>query len=194
MTTLGDIFDRAVEELDAAGVRLLTGSLPPGQENLPSVAQITLIPVRYGKSSANASFALSLSATAANGPGRYIVTLQMSGEEPMQALNRLMDNNSDVWRANYLGVGLWIHDGEHMEHLNSIEQIRTHKSATIAISGVILHSSSGYAVQAGLMSMAVIYRSLLDELSGASKLTKLSRCVLQRLDGQSPSYDRVFRP
>ncbi|HLZ51311.1 MAG TPA: hypothetical protein VKP61_11185 [Candidatus Acidoferrum sp.] len=194
MIALDDIFDKAVDELDAAGVRLLTGSLPPRQENLPSVAQITIIPVRYANSNDNASFALSLSATATNGPGRYIVTLRTSGEEPHQALKRLTDKNSDVWCANYLGVGLWIHDGEHMEHLNRIEQIKTRKGATIAISGVILHSSSGYVVRAGLMSIAVVYRSLLDELSDASKMAKLSNCVLQQLDGQRPSYDRVFRP
>ena len=192
--TLEDIFERAVEALDAAGVRLLIGSLPPGQENLPSIAQITLIPIRYMSNSGNTSFALGLSATATNGPGRYVVTLRISGEEPRQALNRLIDKNSDVWRSNYLGVGIWIDDGEHIEHLNSVEQIKVHKSGATVLSGVILHSSPSYSVQAGLMSMAVIYRSLLDELSDASKMAKLSNCVLQRLGGQRPSYDRIFRP
>jgi len=194
MAALGDIFDRAVEELDSAGVRLLTGSSPPRQENLSSVAQITLTPIRFGNNSANASFALSVSATATNGPGRYVVTLRSSGREPHQALIRLTSKNSDVWRANYIEVGLWIYDAEHIEHLNSIQQIENNESATIAISGVVLHSSSGYAVRAGLMSMAVIYRSLLDELSDASKMAKLSNNVLRQLGGQRPSYDRAFRP
>lgn len=191
---LRDIFDRAVEQLDVAGVRLLTGSLPPTHENLSSIAQIKLIPIRYRKSVATfAPLALSLSATATNGPGRYIVALRTSGEESHQAFNRLTDKNLDIWRANYLAVGLWIYDSEHMELLNSIEQIRIQKSA-MTISGVFLHSSSRYAVQAGLMSMAVLYRSLLDKLSEVSKMARLSTCVLQQLDGQRPSYERIFRP
>jgi hypothetical protein len=194
MSALDVIFDSAVDELNLAGVRILTGSLPPVRENLPSVAQIALTPIRYGLDITKGSLTLTLRATATNGPGRYIVALQISGEEPNQALARLMDKNPDVWRTHYLDVGLWVRDGEDTEHLNILNQLRNRKSTSVSISGVMLHSSSGYTVQAALMSIGVLYRSVLDELSNASKMARLSTCVLLQLNGRRPNYDRIFRP
>lgn len=193
MSVLEIIFDKAVEELGVAGTRLLSGSSPAVSESLSSVAQITLSPLRYGRGSDNGFLALVLGATTSNGPGRYVVSLRISGDEPTEALTRLIDRHPDIWRANYLNVGLWLRGDEGDEHLNMIEQLINRKSRNVTISGVILHSSSGQAVQAALMSIAVLYRSVLDELSDASKMARLSACLGQRLNSR-PNYDRLFRP
>jgi|SRR5579863_1400093 len=194
MIALGEIFENAAEELEAAGVRLLMGSLPAVHEDSTSIAQITLRPTRFSKDSALGSVALRLSATATNGPGRYIIAVTASGAIPNQAIDRLLDKNSVIWQNNYISVGLWIHDGERTDRLSDLEQLTMRTSSDITISGVILHTSSRQAIQVGLMSMAVLYRSLLDEISEASQMAKLANRVLNRLDGQRPAYERVFRP
>jgi hypothetical protein len=191
---ISDIFDGALEELEIAGLRIRAGSSSPRKEQLTSAVKIAISPLRFDNNNAMDSLSLSLTATAANGPCRYVSALRASGEILDQSITRLVLKSPDIWQKHYLSVGLWIGDGEHTARLTDIEQIRKRESLNICLSGVTLHSSSRNNVQAGLMFMAVIYRSVLDEVSDASKMGRLSALVLSQLSGQGASYERLFRP
>ena len=193
MAVLSDIFERAVEELQIAGLRLLIGSMPPLHEHLHSGPQISLVPARFANA-ATAPLALRISATAENGPCRFIVNLGISGEDACCAVERLIENHPEIWSANYLGIGLWISWNRQIVHLNDLEQLRADRGVARNITGVLLHCSTGRAVQAGLMWMSVIYRSVLDELSDSSRMPRLSTLVLEQLDHQRPRFDKTFRP
>jgi hypothetical protein len=189
-----DVFERAAEELQGSGIRLLAGSVPPSSEDLDHAKSIKLVPLRFSDSNDGESLSLSLLATARRGPPRYAVALKVSGALTFQALRKLATEHSDIWRRAYLRNGLWIGEGENAELLSDLSQITQSKGAGLSIAGVFLHSDLSRTIEQGVMLLGLLYRSMLDELSGASKMGKLYAQLTNRLDNYVPRFQRMARP
>lgn len=190
---LPDIFERAATELEANGVRLRTGSFSPKIEECDCVKRIAISPLRFSRREEFLS--LSLAASTRGGPPRYVVLLEVSGTPTIQALYNLVSAYSDVWSKGYVMSGLWLGDGTDWELLNRLDQLVPQAcNPKIAIASTFLHSAMPRTIQDGLMLVAVLYRSVLDELSSAAKMGRLYSQFTNSLHGRKPSFQRLIRP
>jgi hypothetical protein len=187
-----DIFERAASELQTSGIRLRTGSAPPKVEECDSTRKITLSPLRF--SNGDELLSLCLLATTRGGPRRYVVMLEISGVATCEAFRRLASNYAEVWERGYLKTGLWVGDRTDWKLLNHLSQITQAATSNLSISGTFLHSDMGRTIQEGLMSVGVLYRSVLDELSGVGKMDRLYAQLSNLLDGRRATYQRIIRP
>jgi len=189
-----DIFERAATELQASGIRLVAGSVSPMLEDLDYAKRISLLPLRFSSSDGEESLSLSVLATTRRGPPRYAVVLEVSGVSPFQALQRLVIEHADIWDKAYLRTGLWIGEGANVKLLNDLSQITQSTGSKLSITGVFLHSDLGLTIQQGVMTMGLLYRSILDELSGAGKMGRLYAQLNNSLDHCTSRFQRMIRP
>jgi hypothetical protein len=133
-------------------------------------------------------------ATTRGGPPRYTVILTVSGTLATHALQRLATQHVDVWEKAYLRNGLWISDGESTCPLSELSQVIQVRGTTLRITGGFLHSDLSRTIQRGVIVVAILYRCVLDELSGASKMKTLFAQMNNSLGGSLPKYQRVVRP
>jgi hypothetical protein len=191
---IDDLFERAAVELQANGIRLLAGSAPPKPEDLESTKKITLLPLRFSISNGEESLSLSLLATTRKGPPRYAVKLEVLGVLTREALQRLAIEYADIWDKAYLKTGLWIDEGANAQPLNDLSQITRITSSRLNIAGAFLRADLGLTIQQGVMTMGLLYRSVLDELSGAGKMSRLYAQLNNCLGNRTPSFQRIIRP
>lgn len=189
-----DLFETAAEELQASGIRLLAGSVPPSSENLDYSKSIKLVPLRFSGSNATESLSLTLLATNRRGPPRYAVVLEVSGTLTIQALRKLAMEHADIWERAYLKTGLWIGEGANTELLNHLSQVTQSIGAKLSITGMFLHSDLSRTIQQGVMVLGVLYRSVLDELSEVSRMGRLYAQLNSHLDNYTPRFERILRP
>lgn len=193
-SVINDLFTRATEELHAAGIRILTGSNAPIFNDSNNETRIRLTPLRFSNKDSDAALALNVSASVHGGPPRYIIMQEIYGPTAIEALCRLSSCNPDSWRKFYAGHGLWLADTQGTHLLNDSSKIKETTGSWLTLSAVFLHSDLGRTIQAGIMVMGVLYRSLLDELSGASKFRNLTAQLDERLGGQDPRFQHGIRP
>jgi len=189
-----DLFERATEELQSGGIRLLIGSVQPVLEDQEECKSIKIIPLRFSGSNDNDALSLSLVATIRRGPPRYMVVLGVSGILVIQALRELATEHTDIWETTYVRNGLWISDGENTHALSALSQIMQSASTSLRITGVFLHSDLNRTIRHGVMVMGILYRSILDELSEASKMARLYTQLSNCLDNSIPRFQRIVRP
>lgn len=190
---LTDIFDRAATELGTSGIRLLTGSLCPKLEECDCAKRIAISPLRF--SSGEEFVSLSLAADARGGPPRYVVLLKIRGFHPLEAFHKLGSQYAELCGRAYLMTGLWISDAADWRLLNHLGQLSVARAdLSVRIGGTFLHSDMPRTIQDGFMLVGVLYRSLLDELSGAGKMARLYSRFTNSLDGRRPSFRRMIRP
>ena len=189
-----DLFTQATGELQSAGIRILTGSCPPVLDATSDSPRIYLTPLRYSNPDNGPALELNLAATTRGGPARYTITLQIHGPQGIEALRNLSRNNPDWWQKLYVGRGLWLNDGKETQILNDLSKITNYASDKLQLTAVLLHSEWNRAIQRGIKVMGLLYRSVLDELSGASKLSNLATLLMDLLDGHPPQFERYIRP
>lgn len=189
-----EIFDGAAAELQASGSRLLLGSRAPTWDDVGSAKRLTIVPLRFALSDSNDLLSLSLTATVRGGLPRYVVSLEVSGQLPTGALQKIALDYPDVWAAAYLQTGLWIEGHAKTVPLNDISQIVERKSERFVIAGVFLHSDFSGTVKQGLMVMGVLYRSVLDELSDSGRMRTLYTQLMTKQNGVRPRFQRILRP
>ena len=189
-----DLFEQAAADLEASGIRLLAGSLPPKSEDSDSVKRITLMPLRFSGSNGQQLLSLSLLATKNRGAARYIVALEMAGPVPCHALQSLAMEYADIWNRAYIRVGLWISEGEESKLLNDLSQITQSATSGVSLAGAFLHSDIGGTIQQGVMMVGLLYRSILDEISGACKMSRLYAQLARSVDCRGAIFERLVRP
>jgi hypothetical protein len=191
---ISDVFERAATELEASGIRLLAGSAPLRLEDFDSVKMLTLLPLRFVGSDQEQSLSLSLSASIRKGVPRYLVAVSVSGTLAYESLRRLATEHPSIWQKAYLKTGLWIGEDGYSQLLTDLCQITESTSGMISITAVYLHSDRGRSIQIGVMVLGLLYRSVLDELCGASKMPRLYTQLASELDNYTPSFQRIIRP
>lgn len=189
-----DLFEKAAVELEASGIRLLAGSVPPMVEECDSTKRVGISPLRFSNSNTEELLSLSLLASMRGGPPRYIVSVRIRGELTREAFHKLASGYAAVWSQGYLAIGLWIGDGADWKLLNHLHQLSLTGNAEFSISGTFLHSDMTRSIQDGLLLMAVLYRSMLDELAGAGKMNRLYAQLSNSLEGRKPTFQRIIRP
>jgi hypothetical protein len=189
-----DVFERAAEELQSSGIRLLVGSVQPALEDMDQCKSITIVPLRFSGSNDDEALSLSLLATTRRGPPRYMVVLAVSGILTVRALRNLATEHADIWKKAYLKNGLWISDGENTHALCDLSQIIQNAGTSLRITGVFLHSDLSRTIQQGVMVIGILYRSILDELSEAGKMGRLYAQLSNSLDNSIPRFQRIVRP
>ncbi len=189
-----DLFEQAAADLEASGIRLLAGSLPPKSEDSDSVKKITLTPLRFSGSNGQQFLSLSLLATNERGAARYIVALEMAGPVTCQALQKLAMENADIWNRAYVRVGLWISEGGESRLLNDVSQITRSATSGVSLAGAFLHSDIGRTIQQGVMMVGLLYRSILDEIAGACKMRRLYAQLSRGVDYRGQIFQRLVRP
>jgi len=180
--------------LHAAGIRILTGSNAPIFDDSDVETSVQLTPIRFSDKDRDAALALNFSASVRGGPPRYIITQEIHGLIAIEALHRLSSRDADVWHKFYAGHGLWLADARGTYILKDPPKINETTGKELILSGVFLHSDLSRTIQAGLMVMCVLYRSLLDELSDASKFRNLTAQLDECLGGQDPRFQHTVRP
>jgi hypothetical protein len=189
-----DLFEKAAVELEASGIRLLAGSVPPIVEECDNTKRVGISPLRFSKSNTEEFLSLSLLASIRGGPLRYTVSLRIRGDLTREAFQKLANEYAAVWSQAYLTIGLWIGGGGDWELLNHLDQLSLTGNAELNISGTFLHSDMTRRIQDGLLLMAVLYRSMLDELAGAGKMSRLYAQLSNRIEGRKPTFQRIIRP
>lgn len=189
-----DIFERAAEELQSSGIRLLIGSMPPVLEDQDGCTSIKIAPLRFGDSNRNEALSLSLAATTRRGPPRYLVVLEVSGVLVIQALQKLATEHQDIWEKTYLKNGFWMSDSSNALALNTLSQITQSGSSGYHITVVFLHSDMSQTIRLGVMVMGILYRSILDEIAEASKMGRLFTQLINSLGNNIPRFQRNARP
>ena len=99
-----------------------------------------------------------------------------------------------IYEKVYLKTGLWIGEGANATLLNHLSQITQNENSKLRITGVFLHSDLSLTIQRGVMTIGLLYRSILDELSGASKMSRLYAQLNNSLDNCTASFQRIVRP
>jgi hypothetical protein len=193
-SVIGDLFTRATEELQAIGVRVLTGSHAPSFEVYDKFIRIQLRPLRFSSECNDDALSLSMSASAQGGPPRYVIALEAHGEAVAGALRRLSACNQEYWQKFYVRRGLWLDSPQGTYPLNDLSKLSGSNCKRITLSGVFLHSDLTKTIQAGLYVMGLLYRSVLDELSGASKFRNLTAQLEDSLGGNHPLFQHGIRP
>ena len=191
---ISELFERAADELESAGVRLRTGSSPPVLEDILDGQRIRLTPTRLSQQADDGAFALALLATVRGGPRRYEIILEISGAQPLEALNHLGEAHAEVWQHVYLHNGLWLAQGGNIDPLNEIQQVTRNRGTNLAIVAAFLHSELPRRIVEGVMLLGTLYRCLFDELCGASRMTKLCNVLANKLGGHIPRLQRDVRP
>lgn len=191
---IGEILERAAGELDAVGIRLLAGSADPMLEDLDGARRISLLPLRFSQPKSEDSLSLRLTATTKGGPPRYLVALQVSGPLACGSLRRLAIEFTDIWEKAYLSTGLWIGEGRCAQRLTQVSQITHSLESSYLITGPFLPSDPSRTIQHGLMTMGVLYRSVLDEIAGAVKLRRLHAQLSSLLGNRPLIFQRLIRP
>lgn len=191
---VSELFTRATDDLQAAGVRVLTGSNPPHADTNGKGTQIHLTPLRFLSEDGDSALSLKVGASANGGPPRYVVTLEINGSEAVEALRRLFLDSGDYWKKFYIGSGMWLTTADGTQLLNELSDIRQIKHDRFTVSAVFLHSDLGTAIRSGVMVMGVLYRGVLDELCGTCRLRNLVAQLDQCLGGPSPRFQRTIRP
>jgi hypothetical protein len=191
---VSDLFERAATELQENGIRLLTGSALTAMQESDSSKKITLVPLRFAGSNGNESLSLSLLAAIRMGPAHYAVVLEVSGPLTYRALQTLAIEHADIWERMYLKVGLWIGEGTRVKLLNDLSQLTQSAESRLTIAGTFLHSDLGRTIQQGVMTMGLLYRSILDTLAGASKMGRLYVQLNHCLDNHVTTFQRIIRP
>jgi hypothetical protein len=128
------------------------------------------------------------------GPPRYVVSVRIRGELTREAFRKLASGYAAVWSQAYLTIGLWIGDGADWKLLNHLHQLSLTTNPELSISGTFLHSDMPRSIQDGLLLMGVLYRSMLDELAGAGKMSRLYTQLRNSLAGRRPTFQRIIRP
>lgn len=188
-----DLFERAATELEASGIRLLAGSIPPKFEECDCSKKIGISPLRF--STGEEFLSLSLEASTRGGAPRYVVRLEIRGALVSQSLFNLVNGYPDVWTRAYLMSGLWIGDGTNWNLLNHFDQLSVLPSyTTVSIGGAFLHSDMPRTIQEGVMVVGVLYRSVLDELSNAGKMSRLYTQLSNILGERMPIFRRLLSP
>jgi hypothetical protein len=191
---INDLFTRAAEELHAAGVRILTGSNAPIFDDFKDETRILLTPLRFSNKDSDAALALNISASVHGGPPRFVITQGIHGLTGVEALRSLSSCNPDPWRRFYAGHGLWLTNAEGARLLNDSTKMNEIAGSWLTVSAVFLHSDLSRTIQAGVMVMGLLYRGLLDELSGASRFGNLAARLDEHLAGQNPRFQHGIRP
>jgi hypothetical protein len=189
-----DIFERAATELQDNGIRLLLGSTSPTIEEVDCDQRISIVPLRFGKSDTDEKLCLSLLATIRRGPPRYAVILNVAGRLTYRTLQTLTTEHADILSKTYLKVGLWITEGATTEPLNDLSQITQMVGSNVNFTGVYLHSDLGRRIQQGVMTLGVLYRGVLDGLSGAGNMSRLYTQLSNSLDYRTTKFQRIIRP
>jgi hypothetical protein len=173
---------------------LLIGSVLPKADDDDHVKAITLLPLRFASPASADTLSLSLLATTRNGPARYAVAFKVSGALTCAAVRELADKHADIWEKTHLKSGLWIGDGASAVLLNDLSQIKVDTISQLGITGMFLHSDLRRTIQHGVMTMGVLYRSVLDELAGADRVRRLYAQLNASLDNRASSFQRMVRP
>jgi hypothetical protein len=191
---ISDLFERAATELQENGIRLLTGSALTAMQESDCIRKITLVPLRFAASNGNESLSLSFLAAIRTGPPHYAVVLEVSGPLTYRALETLAVEHADIWETAYLKVGLWIDQGTGAKLLNDLSQLTLSEGPRLTIAGAFLHSDFGRTIQQGVMTMGLLYRSILDVLAGAGKMGKLYVQLNRCLNNRAITFQRIIRP
>ena len=163
-------------------------------EECDSTKRVGISPLRFSNSNTEELLSFSLLASMRGGPPRYIVSVRIRGELTREAFHKLASGYAAVWSQGYLAIGLWIGDGADWKLLNHLHQLSLTGNAEFSISGTFLHSDMTRSIQDGLLLMAVLYRSMLDELAGAGKMNRLYAQLSNSLEGRKPTFQRIIRP
>jgi len=194
-SVLEDLFQKAAVELEASGIRLLTGSGPFKFGKSDGVRSVGISPSRFSGPNTEELLSLYLSASTRGGPPRYVVSLEIEGALTGQAFRKLVAEYACVWTQAYLTIGLWVDGGSDWKLLNHLNQLSLGAAnLRVTIGGTFLHSEMPRTIQQGLMLIGVLYRSVLDELSSAGKMGRLYAQLSNGLDGQRPTFQRLIRP
>src|ERR1700674_4821609 len=72
---------------------------------------------------------------------------------------------------------------------NTLERELQSTSSRISVFGALLHSDSNRTLQEGIMVLGLLYRSILDELTGASKTIRLCIHLDHHLGNHVPDFN-----
>lgn len=189
---MDQIFVSALDSLQEAGVRILTGSHPARIDPSDSPATVKLIPARFMEFQ-DEHLVLAMTASIKSGPPRYEIALRLASGSPTAALSQLAGTNFEVWHKFFLASGLWIRDSNGLARLLRLTQL-SDQETDIALIGTFLHSDSDRIIKHGVMLLGTLYRAILDELNEVSTLAMLFRKLDVSIDSHRPTFRRETRP
>lgn len=176
------------------GVRVLTGSEFAEQDSFEGTPSPRLVPTRFADDK-DYPLALSMTACIKTGPPRYEIGLRVSGHLTTAALGRLAKADLGVWQRFFLTSGLWIGDADDILPFIDVCQILDRINGTLDFRGVFLHSDLARSLQQGIMVLATLYRSVLDEVNDVCTFGPLFRRLEVSLPGSHrPRFRGEIRP
>jgi hypothetical protein len=191
---LADLFERAANELQEAGIRILIGSLPPTFGETSGAITLHLTPIRYSKNDSTEALELTLRAVSDPEPKRYEVAVGLNGSDPIDALREMIAEHDNIWQELYLGNGLWVSRDGSLNPLQTVAQLSEGDHSDLKIVAGYLHSAFPRSIVEGVMIQGTLYRGLLDEICGARTMSKHFRSLTRRLGGRVPRLQRLVRP
>ena len=181
---INEQFDKAAQELQECGIRLLAGSAPPLAHKNQEARILTLVPERFSRTDAPA-LSLSVLATKRGGPPRYVVSIQVASDLTRDALRSLVAKHPEIWEKAYLHAGFWVGAGADTELFKRTEQLTESGCPDLTLRAVVLFSDSTANIREAIMSIGLLYRAIFDEVSGAGKLLRLF-AALENKAGKAP--------
>ncbi len=191
---IAGLFEDTLDEMQAKGFRLKTGSTTPCQDDTEEIVCASIMPARFSCSPDGSLLRLSLEATTRNYGARYVCRVAASGELPLDSLSRLVSANAEVWEKAYLRAGLWlIHSGgtSRLERLRKGDELGGRQ---IEIAAVFPALQSSRTIQQAIKLLGVLYRSTMDEFSGSSRMVSLVNRLSVDLGGFLPKFQQTLPP
>lgn len=191
---LADLLERAANELQEAGIRMLVGSSPPSLDETPVATTMHLTPIRYSKGASTGTLELSLRAVLNPRPQRYEIAVGLTGPHPIGTLRQMVEGHADIWQQLYLGNGFWVARDGSVDPLQTVAQLTEGNHSSLTIAAAYLHSALPHTIVEGVMLMGTLYRGLLDEMCGARTMSRHFSSLTKRLGGRIPRLQRLVRP